>query len=229
MPIFKGKNEDFFKKWSLEMAYVLGFFAADGNMLKNKRGAHFIEFQSTDKEIIEKIRKALRSNLIIGEYQPLGKNWEKRYRLQIGSKRIFNDLLKLGFTPRKSKTLQFPSVPSKYLAHFIRGYFDGDGCVHLGKYLRKDRNRINWVFSSRFTSGSKCFLQGLWRHLSKIVSGGTLYKKNRGFDLAFSRQDSIALFRLMYDNVSSKLFLERKHDLFLEAFRVLKYKNAVVA
>ena len=25
------------------MAYVLGFFTADGNMIKNKRGAHFIE------------------------------------------------------------------------------------------------------------------------------------------------------------------------------------------
>jgi len=57
MPIFRTKNEDFFKKWSPEMAYVLGFFAADGNMLKNRRGAHFMEFTSTDKDIIVKIRK----------------------------------------------------------------------------------------------------------------------------------------------------------------------------
>ena len=56
MPIFKRKNEDFFKKWTPEMAYVLGFFTADGNMIKNKRGSHFIEFYSTDRDIIEKIK-----------------------------------------------------------------------------------------------------------------------------------------------------------------------------
>jgi len=44
MPIYKTKNENFFKKWTPEMAYVLGFFAADGSMVKNKRGACFIEF-----------------------------------------------------------------------------------------------------------------------------------------------------------------------------------------
>ena len=74
MPIYKTKNEDFFKKWSPKMTYVLGFFAADGNMIKNKRGAHFIEFQSTDKEILNKIKKCLKSNLAIGEYQPKNKN-----------------------------------------------------------------------------------------------------------------------------------------------------------
>jgi hypothetical protein len=42
MPIHKKVNQDFFKKWSPEMAYILGFFTADGSMAKNKRGAHFI-------------------------------------------------------------------------------------------------------------------------------------------------------------------------------------------
>jgi len=81
MPVHKNKNEDFFKKWTPEMAYVLGFFAADGNMTKNKRGAHFIEFQSTDKEILDKIKRTLNSNLNIGEYQPKRENHSKRYRL----------------------------------------------------------------------------------------------------------------------------------------------------
>lgn len=41
MPVYKRVNKDFFKKWSNEMAYVLGFFAADGNMIVNKRGGQF--------------------------------------------------------------------------------------------------------------------------------------------------------------------------------------------
>ena len=66
MPILKTKNENFFKKWSPEIAYVLGFFAADGNMTKNKRGAHFIEFQITDQDLLIKIKKLLGSNHKIG-------------------------------------------------------------------------------------------------------------------------------------------------------------------
>ncbi|PIP28260.1 MAG: hypothetical protein COX29_02045 [Candidatus Moranbacteria bacterium CG23_combo_of_CG06-09_8_20_14_all_35_22] len=67
MPIHKTKNENFFKKWSPEMAYVLGFFAADGCMIKNNRGAYFIEFQITDKDILLKIKKLLGSNHKITE------------------------------------------------------------------------------------------------------------------------------------------------------------------
>jgi hypothetical protein len=42
MPIHKEINHDFFKLWTPGMAYVLGFFSADGSMIKNKRGACFI-------------------------------------------------------------------------------------------------------------------------------------------------------------------------------------------
>lgn len=35
------------------MAYVLGFFAADGYMIHNKRGAHFVDFYSNDLEIFD--------------------------------------------------------------------------------------------------------------------------------------------------------------------------------
>ena len=42
-----GLNVDFFKKWSAEMAYVLGYFCADGGMFINPRGSKFILFQRT--------------------------------------------------------------------------------------------------------------------------------------------------------------------------------------
>ena len=57
MPIFKTKNENFFKAWSPDMAYVLGFFAADGSMYRTNRGTYFIEFQITDKDLLLKIRE----------------------------------------------------------------------------------------------------------------------------------------------------------------------------
>ncbi|MEK7144930.1 MAG: hypothetical protein AAB794_03715 [Patescibacteria group bacterium] len=58
MPMHRAVNQGFFKKWTPEMAYVLGFFAADGYMTLNKRGAHFWSIQITDKNILEGIKKS---------------------------------------------------------------------------------------------------------------------------------------------------------------------------
>ncbi len=222
MPIRKDMNKGFFKKWSRDMAYVLGFFAADGNMLKNKRGAHFIEFQITDKDLLYAIRKTLSSNHKITT-RNRGENYKKSYRLQIGSKEIFSCLKKLGMTPNKSNTIKFPKVPKLYLGNFIRGYFDGDGYVGVGKYWRKNRKRWEWQFSTAFISGSKLFLIGLKNALKKHISGGGLSKKKEsGYELVFSKHDSLALFKLMYNNISTEPFLKRKYKVFLKAFKILK-------
>ena len=44
------------------MAYVLGFFAADGSMYKKSHGGHYIEFQITDGDLVKKIRRLLGSD-----------------------------------------------------------------------------------------------------------------------------------------------------------------------
>jgi hypothetical protein len=42
---------------------------------------------------------------------------------------MYSDLLDLGGTPRKSRTIGFPQVPEPFLAHFVRGVIDGDGTL----------------------------------------------------------------------------------------------------
>jgi len=216
MPIEKKINENFFKKWTPEMAYVLGFFAADGCMLKNKRGAHFIEFQITDKDLLIKIQKLLGSNHKISTREKK-ENCKTRYRLQIGSKIIFSDLLGLGLTPRKSNTIKFPNIPNEYFSHFTRGYFDGDGNVYANTYKRADRRgKSSITLLSGFTCGSKSFLEKMHLKLKNmtIVSGGTLYKSKSGVHrLYFSVKDSGKMYEFMY-NDADDLFLSRKKKVF---------------
>ncbi len=202
------------------MAYVLGFFTADGNMIRNKRGAHFIEFTSTDKVIIYEIRKALGSNLTVSEYNAKNKDYKTRYRLQIGSKEIFKDLLKLGLTPKKSKTIKLPPVPNKYLPHFLRGYFDGDGCVNVCTYKRRNRKSLSTIINSSFTSGSKRILLEIKNQLSKlgILKGGTLYFHSNAHRLRYSIMDTFRLYEFMYGNLKNNLFLERKKIKFEKYF-----------
>ena len=104
------------------MAYILGFFCADGSMIKNKRGAHFIGFQITDKDLLFKIWKALNSNHKISIKKRRNTNQKTIYQLQIGSKEIYKDLLELGLKNRKSKRLNLPQIPEKYFPNFIRGF-----------------------------------------------------------------------------------------------------------
>lgn len=227
MPIFKTKNEDFFKNWTPEMAYVLGFFVADGNMIKNKRGAHFIELQITDKNLLYRIRRILRSNHKITERRR-NKRWKKSYRLQIGSKIVFNDLSKIGLTPNKSKTINLPHIPNKYFSHFVRGYFDGDGCVTICHYIRKDRNNKECdKILSGFVSGSQKFLEALHLKLKNLanITGGSFYE-NKGYRLFFSNKDTRKLYNFMYNSMSSDLFLDRKKEKFIKYF---KLNNAGVA
>ena len=212
-------DENFFKNWTPEMAYVLGFFAADGCLTVNhKRGNKYIEFTSTDYDIIEKIKTALKSDHKIGIR--LGKkNCKTAYRLQIGSKEIFDDLIALGFTPTKSLVMKFPIIPTRYLAHFVRGYFDGDGHSNFCRFYRKDRLTYGKFLQSGFTSGSKIFLEKLQLILKENINLklGTLYSHS-GFRLNYSSKDSKKLFDFIYKDCSNTIYLARKY---------LKFKNEI--
>lgn len=227
MPISRTLNQDFFKKWSPEMAYVLGFFAADGSMLRNNRGAHFIEFTSTDRALIECVRRTVGSNHLI-KSRERGGLCKTAFRLQIGSKGWFEDLMRLGLTQHKSNELKFPEMPEKYLGSFVRGYFDGDGCVYFKSHFAKDRNKERWVFQTLFTSGSRGFLETLLRELEICgVRGGRIATKSKsGYDLVFSWKDSLALYRLMYHTAKvADLYLPRKREKLEKAIQVLELDN----
>lgn len=210
------------------MAYVLGFFAADGTMISNNRGAHFIEFHSTDRELIVMVKSLLNSGHKVAVRKPRSHSHKVGYRIQIGSKEIFNDLTDFGFQPNKSLSMVLPRVPKSFLGDFVRGYFDGDGCVYFGEHFAKDRGKKRWVFTTRFTSGSRKLLESL--HSALGLRGGFVTGKERGSELVFSHKDSLALYELMYHNDCHGLYLKRKYKLFHKAINTLYGKgNAPVA
>jgi intein-encoded DNA endonuclease-like protein len=224
MPIQREVNHDFFKTWTPEMAYVLGYFAADGSMVANARGAHFIEFTSTDKILLSQVQRVIESTHTLAK-RVRNPTHKQQYRIQIGSKAWYSDLTQLGFVQSKSCVLRFPVLPKKYRADFIRGYFDGDGCVY-SKWLQfADRKRKRFVFQTLFTSGSKRFLVSLHGILSRSgLRGGSLVAKVRGFELKFSTRDSVALYHFMYHTSRVSVYLPRKRKAFERAMKSLGSK-----
>lgn len=199
------------------MAYVLGFFAADGYITVNKRGGQFWCIDITDKKLLEDIKKKIQAEHKIGIRLPVRPNEKISYRLQIGSMEMCNDLRKLGFSEKKTKSLAIPHILKEYFPSFVRGYFDGDGNVWAG-IMHKERKTKTHVVFAAFTSCSYSFLEDIKIRLKEFgIEGGSLYRhKTRGFSrLQFSTISALKLYDFMYNELgTSKLFLKRKKDVF---------------
>ncbi|WP_235162444.1 LAGLIDADG family homing endonuclease [Sediminibacillus terrae] len=208
-------NEDYFKTWSNNMAYILGFFAADGNLPKDNQT---VSFSQKDPDILEKIKKEINSN------QPLYQNAKTGvYVLNLNSKILKHDLMELhGFRPNKSAVLEFPEIPEPYLHHFIRGYFDGDGFVNYAKFFVS------------FVGGSYSFMKKLQTNIEGQGFETNFTNHTNYFRLYISGRKTIKLFSdWLYKDKG--LYLERKYrhfqreqtEISLLTDKVKTHKNAL--
>lgn len=145
-------NENFFEKIDTPTkAQILGFLCADGSV--QPTGAIRVVQTISDKNYLEEINKIIESNrpLTFIDYSkkrnglghPKSYKSEDQYSLDINSLKMYNDLNKLGCTPAKSCTLQFPTeVPKELIKFFILGYFEGDG----GISIKDNKTRIDSQF-----------------------------------------------------------------------------------
>ena len=120
-------NDNFFSIESANMAYVLGFIAADGSISKNDNRIK-IGLSTRDKEQLELIKTIMGINYPIKDYVN-SENYEVSELIWTCQQHKI-DLAKYGIVPNKTYSLVFPKQLNKqYWRDFIRGYFDGDGCI----------------------------------------------------------------------------------------------------
>lgn len=198
----KKLNQDIFDKIDTEeKAYWLGFIYADGSISHN-----VFELQLSNKDInhLNKFKKFLNwSNEI------KLKDSTNSVRISFRNKYFTNQLKNLGVVERKSLVLTFPNekqVPKKLIRHFIRGYFDGDGCIHFRKNVIKKSVMINLL-------GTPIFLSVLRTYIPIKVN--KLYKNN-GSDntLVFQKTGNGAETFLYWLYNNSNIYLDRKITLY---------------
>lgn len=196
-----------------EKAYWLGFLYADGYIddsknvielaLKEEDYIHLEKFRNfwhmNNKPIIKKIK-----NIYDKKY--IG------YRFFISNKKIKNDLIKLGCGPSKTFILKYPNknqVPIELQHHFIRGYFDGDGCI-TGHRTSKISLEI---------LGTEDFLNGYIRWTN--ISRNKLYSFNHSNikRIIYSGKNAIKILDRIYDN--AHIFLDRKFEKYLYFRRLI--------
>lgn len=214
-------NENFFSSWSPTMAYVLGFWFADGYMKHIK--SYRVIFTSADLEHLRAINKAMQSNCPIVKYRRRG-TLENCSTFTVHSKKLFSDLQNLGGFRKKSLTIEFPNIPDSLLADFIRGYFEGDGSVFFTSYYRTKDHKKQTEFRCNFTSGSPTFLNSLRDILTKYLSvfprKVCQYGTNQ-WKLGYGTKDTERLLKYIY-YPGCQLYLERKYLIYQ---RYLKLKS----
>ena len=156
MNIDTGLHVNIFKEIDTEeKAYWLGFLYADGYIRENS-----VELSLKDKEHVEKFKKFTGSRCKICEKHIKLNNKEYvAYRLNMRNKEFAHWLYDKGMHQNKSLSITYPScIPNEFNKDFIRGYFDGNGCVC-------EKNKRNMCFS--FCSGSEKFITSLREELIK--------------------------------------------------------------
>lgn len=199
-------NRDYFKIWSYNMAYILGFTMADGCISNEGRLRYGVK--NTDIDILKFICKEIGlSQKYIKTYQHFDKRTNKIYtsanlRFTISDNKHINNL---GIIPRKTGKELIPiDIPKKYIGSFILGFFDGDGSVFD---IGNKRIGIN------ITSASKMILL----QIKKFFGFGNIYTKNNIYEWCCAKQEDVFQF---YTNIYKleDFSLDRKKNKFKGCF-----------
>lgn len=213
----KNVNEDFFSEWSTKMAYVLGVIYTDGWIYIKERN-YIISIGQKEPELLDKIKDLMDCNAKLS-FSPKkdynGVVSGELYILSLFSRKIVEDLLKLGVTQRKSLTIKFPTMPTKYVRHFIRGCWDGDGGIWFDKHSNN--------YATSFTSGSKDFIYSIEKELHEAgLPKRKIYSKNNSYKFKYTGNQISILYSYLYNQVSSKMYLSNKYDLFRKTYYLNK-------
>lgn len=219
-------RQNFFEKIETEVqAYLLGFYAADGN-INEKRKTFRIHLQQSDSELVylykglispdarlftmkERVVKA-RNGQLVTAHESIG--------VDINSSKICNDLVNLGFGYNKTYIdLKLPKIDDKLIRHFIRGYFDGDGTISYYYYCKPDSK---WKKNERIRgyasicSKTKTMIEEIANFLKKnnIKSSTCFAKRDKMWILTIPKSQLKKLYDLFYKD--SYFYLSRKFNKF---------------
>lgn len=214
-------NEDFFRTWSQPMAYILGLLTADGWMTTEGRNRLGISLIVPDIAAVEYIKNhiAPTQKIVIRTFSKKEFNRQDCAFWTISSRRLNDSLLDLGLCPRKTGKEVVPDIPDMYKSHYLRGLFDGDGCIYRNDRLRFNKYR-SIEYRYQIASMSFNFLDQVNK---KLCFGlGTVIKCKTCHDLRIQkRADVNFLGDFMYKDY--EFCFERKRKVFQQLKKDFNY------
>ena len=202
-------NRNYFSKINTEAkAYILGLLYADGYNQED-RNCVSLRLHDKDFDIMEKIKEEMEIT------KPI-KSFNSKHRMlaiELTSKKISKDLAKVGMTKAKTFIVRFPydHLDKSLYRHFIRGYFDGDGCA----------NNTNPKFPQCQFTGNLDFMSDLRDVLINDNSNLNFVKIHPHFKSGTlrygGRGNCIKMMNYLYKDAT--IYFDRKYSIFREIAR----------
>ncbi len=210
-------NHDYFESIDTEeKAYWLGFLFADGCIRKTKSGSQLVlKLSVKDEEHLKLFKGNINSEHKIDYY--LSKTVSKKGTpstsdncvIRINSNKLIEDLINQGCTPRKTFTINKPTIDEKFYKDFIRGYYDGDG-----NFFYSEKTKMSVV---TIVCASEKFREFLIEEISKIPNIGKIHEDKEKYNIKIVNIVGIISF-LDYVYKESNIHLERKKE-YYEKYR----------
>lgn len=228
-------NYDFFKIIdSEEKAYWLGFIAADGWVTVNgisNAGTVGIELQYRDINQLKKFNKSIGGNYKIDVVDKTCKvsyypdKIHKMCRIRIFSIDMVNDLCKFGVTKNKTYNFHMPEIDEKLMKHFIRGYFDGDGCVRTRTRKLASGQVVEYPLCD-FSSVDINFLEELRQYMyDKLNICSYIYTEESGCHRLCIHKNEHTMTFLNYLYTDANIYLDRKYETYLSIINYATHES----
>lgn len=211
-------NHNYFSEInSPEKAYWLGLLFADGCIRHEKQKGNSwvvqLSLMKEDKYLVEEFAKAVETDKEVKEY--CNKTGFQRKdgaphiecRINLYSSKMAKDLEKYGVVPRKSlKVKELPNIEERYMSHFIRGFFDGNGTITHFMCHEKEKPRIGFYSTHDFCDNLNQYLnKTIKTSLNKVCD----QKNEKVSFISFSKKEDVKnLYDFMYKD--AEVFLKRK-------------------
>lgn len=212
-------NADFFRCINTEeKAYFLGLIMADGSIdariSKHGNTSYILELalHNEDRYILEKFKSVVSTGSEV-----VFKNNTNSSRISICCTNFCENLIRSGVSVNKTSFEIIPSsVPDNLKHHFVRGFFDGDGCITTN-FRERTRAKLHFVSGEKMMNDLRDFFEskGL-RYSEKSLHK---HKIANAYELETTSLPNIAkAYDILYKDAT--VFLYRKKEKFDEFIRV---------
>lgn len=211
----------FFQEIDCEQkAWVFGFLAADGYVSRAGRSVS-VSVQHRDRDVLDTVRSALKSDAPIVHFTAKTKNGETRHycSLMIHCTELVSDLIRHGVHSGKSHTVRPWNGPPELMRHYWRGVVDGDGSVLCGPTKNRGRIwQINLVGNIHMVSGFADFVAETIGERRKPWPHRTI------FGIGYWKLTTVQqLAKLLYEDAA--VYLQRKKSKAIEILKCVSRKR----
>lgn len=138
---------------------------------------------------------------------------------------MINDLYKFGITKDKTYNFHMPNIHEDLMKHFIRGYFDGDGCVRTRTRKLASGKSVEYPLCD-FSSVDINFLEELRQYIyNQLGICSYIYTEESSCSrLCIHKNEHTTVF-LNYLYNDANIYLDRKYEKYLSIMNNITHES----